>query len=105
VRLLALSVDPVPDDRRAPLASRLDPRRPDHAAVVAAHERAMAADQDGYLDPTTGYFVFTAQALWERGECCWSGCRHCPFEDGPRVGAGPAGPSGSRSGQSRPGTE
>jgi hypothetical protein len=32
----------------------------------------------------SGGFTFTAGALWERGECCGSGCRHCPFEEGPR---------------------
>jgi hypothetical protein len=86
VHRLALTVDAVPADRRAPLTERLDPGRGDHAAVVAAHERSLALDQDGYLDPSTGYFVFNAQALWERGECCSSGCRHCPYEDGPRAG-------------------
>jgi hypothetical protein len=79
-------VDRVPVDRRAPLTDRLDPRRADHAAVVAAHEAALRDDADGYLDPATGYFVFTAQALWERGDCCYSGCRHCPFEEGERAG-------------------
>ena len=81
-----MSHDPVPAERRSPLTERLDPARSDHAAVVAAHERSLVADEDGYLDPSTGYFVFNAQALWERGECCSSGCRHCPYEDGPRAG-------------------
>jgi hypothetical protein len=25
------------------------------------------------------YFVFTEQYLRERGYCCESGCRHCPY--------------------------
>jgi hypothetical protein len=32
-----------------------------------------------YLDPDTGLTVFTAAFLAERGYCCESGCRHCPF--------------------------
>ncbi|WP_211262559.1 DUF5522 domain-containing protein [Nitriliruptor alkaliphilus] len=79
-------MDPVPRGRRVPLTERLDPRRTDHAAIVAAHEAAIQRDDDGYIDPSTGYFVFTAQTLWDRGDCCHSGCRHCPFEDGERAG-------------------
>jgi hypothetical protein len=80
-------VERVPPDRRSPLAARLAPSRPDHAAIVAAHEAALERGDDGYLDPVTGYFVFTAQAHWDRGSCCHSGCRHCPYEDGERVGS------------------
>lgn len=79
-------VGAVPGERRAPLTARLDPARADHAAIVAAHEDAIERGQDGYLDPGTGYFVFTAQAHWDRGTCCRSGCRHCPYEPGPRAG-------------------
>lgn len=62
-----------------PDAGRLDPRRPDYAAILAAHDRAMAAGDDGYPDPASGNFCFTAAYLWERGACCGSGCRHCPY--------------------------
>jgi hypothetical protein len=48
-------------------------------AARRAHDRAVAAEEPGYVDPDTGYFVFTAVALAERGECCGSGCRHCPY--------------------------
>lgn len=48
-------------------------------AVRAAHDAAVAAGDDGYLDPATGWFVFTAAALARRGTCCGSGCRHCPY--------------------------
>jgi len=48
--------------------------------VVAAHEAAIAAGADGYLDPRTGLFVMTAAYLQARGSCCDSGCRHCPYE-------------------------
>jgi hypothetical protein len=49
------------------------------AAIAAAHDAAVAAGEPGYPDPETGYFVFTAAALAAKGECCESGCRHCPY--------------------------
>jgi hypothetical protein len=50
------------------------------ARIAAAHDAAVAAGEPGYLDPETGFFVFTALALAARGECCGSGCRHCPYD-------------------------
>ncbi|HOY04129.1 MAG TPA: DUF5522 domain-containing protein [Saprospiraceae bacterium] len=32
---------------------------------------------DYYIDK--GRWVFTAHFLLKRGECCGSGCRHCPY--------------------------
>ncbi len=32
-------------------------------AIQEAHDRAVAAGEPGYLDPVTGYFVFTAAEL------------------------------------------
>ena len=49
------------------------------AAIVRAHDAAVAAGEPGYLDPETGYFVFTAATLLANGACCESGCRHCPW--------------------------
>jgi hypothetical protein len=49
------------------------------AAVWAAHDRAVRDGEDGYVDPETGLFVFTAAYLEARGTCCDSGCRHCPY--------------------------
>jgi hypothetical protein len=51
---------------------------PVHPAV-AAHDRAAQAGRPTYIDPDSGYLVFTASALAARGECCGSGCRHCPY--------------------------
>ena len=34
---------------------------------------------DYYIDPETGFMVFTAHYLAARGFCCDSGCRHCPY--------------------------
>jgi len=28
-----------------------------------------------------GKWVFTAEYLKRRGECCSQGCRHCPYRD------------------------
>ena len=62
-----------------PSRQRLDPATSGYAAVLEAHDRAVAAGEPGYLDPRTGAFVFTAVTLAERGECCDQGCRHCPW--------------------------
>jgi hypothetical protein len=42
------------------------------------HDEAIARGDDGYVDPTTGLFVFTAAYLGSR-PCCANGCRHCPW--------------------------
>lgn len=34
---------------------------------------------DYYIE--NGLFVFTATFLQERGYCCESGCRHCPYQN------------------------
>jgi len=47
--------------------------------IVDAHEAALAADEPGYIDPTSGLFVLTAAYLARRGTCCDQGCRHCPY--------------------------
>ena len=55
--------------------------------VALTGSRGGLADEPGalgYVDPVSGFFVFTAAELWARGTCCNSGCRHCPYEDGPR---------------------
>lgn len=43
------------------------------------HAAACAAGAETYVDPSTGYRVFTAVALEQRERCCGCGCRHCPF--------------------------
>ena len=62
-----------------PHPSRLGDNDPDRAAILAAHARALDADQPGYVDPGTGLFVLTAGFLADRGTCCGRGCRHCPY--------------------------
>lgn len=62
------------------MAARSLPVVAEHDDVQAAHEAALAAGADGYPDPRTGYWVFTAAYLASRGTCCDSGCRHCPYD-------------------------
>jgi hypothetical protein len=46
---------------------------------MEAHAGAVAAGADTYVDPVSGYSVFTAEFLAQRGICCDTGCRHCPY--------------------------
>ena len=43
------------------------------------HREACDAGKHTYIDPATGYQVFTEVAHKKRGKCCGSGCRHCPY--------------------------
>lgn len=47
--------------------------------IEALHARAVAEARDTYVDPKTGYDVFTSAYLLRLGVCCGSGCRHCPY--------------------------
>jgi hypothetical protein len=47
--------------------------------VLAAHAVALERGDAGYTDPGSGLFVLTAAYLADRGTCCDSGCRHCPY--------------------------
>ena len=50
------------------------------AMAKALHRRAikLSPPRDTYIDPDTGYSVFT-QAYLKRRPCCGNGCRHCPW--------------------------
>ena len=48
-------------------------------AARREHDKAEAAEKDSYIDPDTGFQVFTAQYLKSRVWCCSTGCRHCPW--------------------------
>jgi hypothetical protein len=52
-------------------------------AYHSLHEAACARGEKTYADPETGYTVFTRLAHLERGKCCGSGCRHCPYGNAP----------------------
>ncbi|KAI7791286.1 hypothetical protein IRJ41_018633 [Triplophysa rosa] len=43
------------------------------------HLDACKNQEETYLDPITGYKVFTEFAHTTRGKCCGSACRHCPY--------------------------
>ena len=45
-----------------------------------AHDAACERGEVLYPDPDTGLWVFTRKGLLDRGYCCHSGCRHCPYE-------------------------
>jgi hypothetical protein len=47
--------------------------------IMALHKEAIENNEDTYIDPETGYKVFTAKFLLEREYCCECGCRHCPY--------------------------
>jgi hypothetical protein len=62
-----------------PHPSRLALDHPRRAVILAEHQHALDAGADGYTDPDSGYFVFSAAYLADRGSCCDTGCRHCPY--------------------------
>jgi len=43
------------------------------------HSEACERGETFYLDPDSGFHVFTEVGLNVRAKCCGSGCRHCPF--------------------------
>jgi hypothetical protein len=63
--------DPHPD--------RLAPDDAAFAEIIRAHGEALAAGDETYVDPGSGFTVLTAAYLARRGRCCRSGCRHCPY--------------------------
>jgi ATP-binding cassette subfamily B (MDR/TAP) protein 1 len=48
----------------------------------ACNAEACKAGRTHYLDPSTGYQVFSEFELRKRGKCCGCGCRHCPYNHG-----------------------
>jgi len=54
-------------------------RSPLSREIVTAHQTAVDAGEETYIDPSTGLSVFTAAYLLARGTCCDTGCRHCPY--------------------------
>ena len=43
------------------------------------HAAAVAQNLDAYIDPATGYQVWTRLYLRKKGPCCGNACRHCPY--------------------------
>lgn len=71
--------EPIRDDWVTPHPSRLSPGNPAHDEIIRRHAAAVAANVPTYVDPVSGYSVFTARFLARRRSCCGSGCRHCPY--------------------------
>jgi len=71
--------EPIPEDLLRPHPRRLPPATPNYDEIMALHEEAVRRGESRYRDPATGLWVMTAVQLWERGYCCYSGCRHCPW--------------------------
>lgn len=68
-----------PHWRAEPSPARLELDHPLRAEILVRHRRACNAGDPVYVDPGSGYQVLTADTLAARGECCGSGCRHCPW--------------------------
>lgn len=68
--------------RDTPHPRRLSPTHPQREAILRAHGDAVARGLPVYADPVSGLSVFTATFLADRGDCCESGCRHCPYTTG-----------------------
>jgi len=43
------------------------------------HEESMNRAEGTYIDPATGFMVFTELTHMKRGKCCGNRCRHCPY--------------------------
>ena len=75
----AVHPEPLPEELLIPHPRRLSPATPGYDEIMALHEEAVRRGESRYRDPATGLWVMTAVQLWERGYCCYSGCRHCPW--------------------------
>jgi hypothetical protein len=51
-----------------------------HNKILEIHNDAVKNDEYSYIDPATGYMVFTELKAIKRGACCGMCCRHCPFQ-------------------------
>lgn len=70
------------DDWTIPHPLRLSPGHAHYDEIIERHGQALDAGLPNYADPLSGFRVFTAGFLARRGNCCESGCRHCPFVAG-----------------------
>uniref|UniRef100_A0A8C3WSU9 Chromosome 1 open reading frame 53 n=1 Tax=Catagonus wagneri TaxID=51154 RepID=A0A8C3WSU9_9CETA len=72
-----------PDSQDVPQGERTGPASEELTAaerrIAELHAAACAAGQLNYVDPATGYVVLTQLAHVQRGHCCGSACRHCPY--------------------------
>ena len=48
--------------------------------LIRSHLTQRQKGDKTYVDPSTGFSVFTSEFHLSRGYCCGNACRHCPFE-------------------------
>lgn len=48
--------------------------------IEELHKIACQDKQDTYVDPVSGFSVFTEYHHKKRGKCCGNKCRHCPYK-------------------------
>ncbi|XP_007539815.1 uncharacterized protein C1orf53 homolog [Erinaceus europaeus] len=70
------SQDTAAEPGRQPTSEELTP---EERRIADLHSAACEAGQLNYVDPATGYLVLTKLAHLQRGQCCGSACRHCPY--------------------------
>lgn len=73
----AFALPPLNYNLRRPALSRSTPMSEEE--IEQLHEAALARQSTTYVDPTTGFLVFTELAHLQRGQCCGNVCRHCPY--------------------------
>ncbi len=49
--------------------------------IEQLHQEAVDSGAQYYIDPETGLLTMTASYHLDRGECCKSDCRHCPYNE------------------------
>ncbi|XP_063056156.1 uncharacterized protein C1orf53 homolog [Engraulis encrasicolus] len=52
---------------------------PGEMEIHRLNVEACKAEKRIYIDPATGFKVFTSFAHLKRGRCCGTACRHCPY--------------------------
>ena len=57
--------------------SKQEEKKPKSPKFTDNTSRSYREGVDFYLE--NGLYVFTEKFLRERGFCCQSGCRHCPY--------------------------
>lgn len=73
------SVSPSRGRGEADSGTEESPLTEEERTIHRVHTEACEAQKQMYVDPGSGYKVFTEFAHRQRGTCCGSACRHCPF--------------------------
>ena len=65
--------------RPSNMADNMQPKPKPIDDIEELHKNAMLKGSTTYIDPATGFTVFTELAHLRRGRCCGNMCRHCPY--------------------------